>query len=80
MYLGVVNNPNVKGLGCNFNNFGFYLGGKRSYWGLPNNPDYELGALAGSGCDTLTNLTPDPTPLERGVRILTRPEKSLQFN
>ena len=59
MYLGVINNPNVKGVGCNFNNFGFYLGGKRTYWGLPNNPDYELGALQGSGCDTITNLAPE---------------------
>lgn len=76
MYLGVVNNPNVKGLGCNFDNFGFYLGGKRTYWGLPNNPDYELGALAGSGCDTLTSLTPDPSPFEREVRIFPNPVSS----
>ena len=57
MYLGVVSNPNVYGVGCNFNPYGFYLGGKRVYWGLPNNPDYELGADVGSPCDTLTAVS-----------------------
>ena len=32
----------------------FYLGGKRTYLGLPNNPKYDLGALQGSSCDTLS--------------------------
>lgn len=41
--------------GCNLSLFNFYLGGKRTYWGLPNNPHYEIGALWGSSCDTLTN-------------------------
>jgi hypothetical protein len=36
--------------------FSFYLGGKRTYHGLPNNPNYELGPLAGSICDTLTAI------------------------
>ncbi|MBL0343622.1 MAG: T9SS type A sorting domain-containing protein [Bacteroidetes bacterium] len=29
------------------------MGGKRTYLGLPNNPNYDLPALAGSPCDTL---------------------------
>jgi len=33
----------------------FYLNGKRTYWGLPNNPDYSMGSVAGSICDSLTN-------------------------
>jgi len=51
--LGVINYPDSMGTGCDFQPFSFYLGGKRTYWGLPNNPDYGLGALAGSACDTL---------------------------
>ena len=51
--LGVINNPDVVGSGCNFAPFSFYLGGKRTYYGLPNNPNYSLGPLAGSPCDTL---------------------------
>ena len=62
--LGVINNPDVMGNGCNFTPFSFYLGGKRTYWGLPNNPDYSLGPLTGSSCDTLDVSTNDLTDNE----------------
>src|SRR5262249_8227740 len=67
MNLGVVNNPNNLGSSCNFQRFSFYLGGKRTYWGLPNNPNYDMLALGGSPCDTLGYpntiqlLSEDPT-------------------
>ena len=51
--LSVINFPDSSGSACDFQQFSFYLGGKRTYWGLPNNPDYGLGPLAGSACDTL---------------------------
>ena len=35
-YLGVINDPNVLGLGCNFLLDGFYLGSKKSKLGLPS--------------------------------------------
>lgn len=35
-YLGVINNPNILGLGCNFQIDGIYLGGKKSKLGLPS--------------------------------------------
>ncbi|MFK8008304.1 MAG: gliding motility-associated C-terminal domain-containing protein [Saprospiraceae bacterium] len=35
-YLGVINNPNVLGLGCNYVNEGVYLDGKASWIGLPS--------------------------------------------
>ncbi len=44
-HLSVINNPEGAGTACNYTPFSFYLGGKRTYWGLPNNPDYELGPL-----------------------------------
>ena len=52
--LSVINQPDSLGLACDFQPFSFYLGGARTYYGLPNNPDYELGAWLGSPCDTLT--------------------------
>jgi len=55
MNLSVIENPDVLGSGCNLNLFSFYLGGKRTYWGLPINPDYEMQPLWGSTCDSLTN-------------------------
>lgn len=53
MNLSVINNPNALGALCNYTSLSFYLGGKRTYYGLPNNPDYNLGPLIGSPCDTL---------------------------
>ena len=69
MYLGVINHPDSLGAACDFQPYSFYLGSKRTYWGLPNNPDYDMPALAGSPCDTLTGLTPDPAPKERGAEL-----------
>ncbi len=53
-HLSVINQPDSLGLACDFQPFSFYLGGARTYVGLPNNTDYELGAWVGSPCDTLT--------------------------
>ncbi len=57
MNLSVINNPDIVGAGCNLNLFSVYLGGKRTYWGLPNNPDYELGSITGNPCDTINNIS-----------------------
>jgi Secretion system C-terminal sorting domain len=63
MNLSVINQPDSLGLACDFQPFSFYLGGARTYYGLPNNPDYELGAWVGSPCDTLSvGLNPNPIP------------------
>ena len=55
MNLSVINSPDSLGTACDLQQFSFYLGGKRSYAGLPNNPDYDLPALVGSPCDTLVS-------------------------
>ncbi len=52
--LSVINSPDSIGISCDYQEFSFSLGGKRTYGGLPNNPEYDLGPLVGSGCDTLT--------------------------
>ena len=73
MNLSVINEPDSLGAACNYQPFSFYLGGKRTYYSLPNNPNYELGALIGSVCDTITGIAPSPS-LERGeVRIFPNP-------
>lgn len=72
--LHVIENPDSLGLACNFNQHGFILpnnyGGNYS---VPNFPNYRLGRLIGSPCDTLTSLTPYPSPKERGVVIAPNP-------
>jgi hypothetical protein len=52
--LSVINSPDSSGSACNFQPFSFYLGGHKAYYGLPNNPNYELGQWVGSPCDTLS--------------------------
>ena len=52
--LSVINYPDSLGTACDFQPFSFYLGGGRTYWGLPNITNYQLGPLVGSPCDTLT--------------------------
>ena len=54
--LSVINQPNNLGASCDFQPYSFYLGGKRTYNALPNNPDYEMGPLIGSGCDSLVGI------------------------
>ncbi|MFM7177386.1 MAG: hypothetical protein ACKO0X_08205, partial [Bacteroidota bacterium] len=54
--LSVINFPDSQGVYCNFTPFSFYLGGNRTYYGLPNNPNYAMPALSGSPCDSLTSL------------------------
>ena len=58
MNLSVINQPDSLGSACDFQPYSFYLGGKRTYLGLPNNPDYTLPAISGSPCDTLTGIAP----------------------
>ncbi|MBK7963910.1 MAG: hypothetical protein IPK10_00370 [Bacteroidetes bacterium] len=66
--LSVINYPDSLGAACDFQPFSFNLGAGRTYFGLPNNPDYELGAWVGSPCDTLRlGLSPNPSPEERGA-------------
>ncbi len=65
--LSVINYPDSAGLACDLQLYSIPLGTGRTYFGLPNNPDYELGAWVGSPCDTLTvGLNPGPAE-ERGA-------------
>jgi hypothetical protein len=57
--LSVINYPDSAGSACDFQPFSFNLGGHKTYWGLPNNHNYELGAWVGSPCDTLSVGIPE---------------------
>jgi Secretion system C-terminal sorting domain len=52
-YLGVINSPDSLGEASNYQEYSFYLGGNRTYIGLPNNPNYNLEPL---NCDSITSL------------------------
>jgi len=76
--LGVVHNPDIAGPGCDFRPFSFYLGGKRTYYGLPNNPKYNLGPLTGSLCDTITVGINEYFDKPSGLRDLVYPNPATQ--
>ena len=59
MNLSVINQPNLLGAACDFQPYSFYLGGYRTYYGLGINPNYDLGPLTGSACDSLSNSISD---------------------
>ena len=80
MNLSVINQPDSLGSACDFQPFSFYLGGKRTYVGLPNNPDYEMSPLVGSPCDTLVGISePQPTILIPQLHIYYHPEWQTAF-
>jgi Secretion system C-terminal sorting domain len=54
MNLSVINSPDIAYPACNFTPYSFYLGGARTYQGLPNNPNFALGAVD-NFCDTSAN-------------------------
>jgi len=55
-YLSTINSPDSLGLSCNFVPYQIGLGGRRSFIGLPNLPNYNLGRMTGSSCDSLGNV------------------------
>ncbi len=54
-HLHVINQPDSSGLACDLVQHGVPLPAY-NYNSLPNHPNYFLGALVGSPCDTLTSL------------------------
>lgn len=51
-YLAVINNPNVRGTGCGFQDNAVYLGGKSAQIGLPNFPASQVAAPAAAAAFT----------------------------
>lgn len=51
-YLHIVENPDEPGIACNVNQHGFHLSALNLY-SMPNFPNFRLGPVDGSPCDTL---------------------------
>jgi hypothetical protein len=53
-YLAVIQDPDQKAPACNFQFNGLYMNGMNvPFPGLPHHPDYTIGPIDGSPCDTL---------------------------
>ena len=72
--LHVIEDPDNLGMFCNFNQHSYKLPPYNlGNFTVPNLPNYRLGRLVGSACDTLTNLTYTPQPPKGGVRVMPNP-------
>ena len=58
-YFHVINSPDSAGLACNVTQHSFVLPSYNAF-SMPNTPNYTLGALDGSVCDSLRNSIPIP--------------------
>jgi hypothetical protein len=77
-YLHVIENPNQLGEACNVNQHGVELATGNHYT-IPNFPNYRLGALEGSPCDTLSVTTTDFEVLESEIQIYPNPNNGEFF-
>ncbi len=70
--LYVINSPSIGGLACDLDTNAVFLGGLSlpPFSGLPNMPNYNLGPLQGSECDT---LLPIQTAIPDAINIYPNP-------
>ena len=72
--LHVIHEPDKKGIACNVEQHGIQLYGRNAF-SLPHFPNYRLGKLEGSACDTLSSVhTPGQRP-EEIARVYPNPAK-----
>ncbi len=63
-FLAVITKPDLSGIGCYFDTFGVFMNGRENTtYSLPNFPNYDLGALLGSPCDTLSPVDTTQTSI-----------------
>jgi hypothetical protein len=58
---------------CDFDTSTIWLGGKRATYALPNMPNYNLGALEGSECDTLATAVNNLPEIHNEIIIYPNP-------
>jgi hypothetical protein len=75
--LWVIDDPNQTGTACNVVPYTLSHYPRLGWYGLPNNPNYNLGRLIESPCDTLFNALVDATPAKASLTILTNPFESV---
>jgi hypothetical protein len=57
MFLNVINFPDSNGLSCDLSLYSFSLNDHKGLRGMPNIPNFKLGAIIGSTCDSLTAIS-----------------------
>jgi hypothetical protein len=67
----VIHRPNTGGTGCNLEQFALHTPVQND--ALPNEPNFQLGALTGSSCDTLTVATLNPIEKSTQIQLFPNP-------
>jgi hypothetical protein len=80
MAMHILENPDSAGTACDLQQHAMLLPHFNAT--IPNFPNYDLGRLQGSPCDTLlwTNLTPGPSPRGEGSVLVNPNPASNSFN
>ncbi len=71
-FLHVINQPNLRGDSCKFVQRGQVLP-RVNAWSVPNLPNYKLGALKGSPCDTLHGVGVQDIDNQKNIHIYPNP-------
>jgi Secretion system C-terminal sorting domain len=77
-YIHIIENPNASGILCNVQNKAFHLGIENA-WGLPNYPNFRLGRLEGSGCDTIYSAVNEVDGGSGGFKVYPNPNNQGYF-
>ena len=72
-FISVIHDPNENGKACNFKQHDLYTNGIYFGFGMPNIPNYRLGPLKGSPCDTLLVANKEITPADYGLKLFPNP-------
>ena len=76
--LSLIQSPDSLGAACDFQPAALYLNSHRTFLSLPNMPNYNLGPLSGSACDTInavidilasTQISISPNPVNQSLRF-----------
>jgi hypothetical protein len=67
-YMSTIDNPDVRGVGCNVRQHSVRLPAF-AIRTVPNFPNFRLGALVGSVCDTIYTAVASPSPSQGGETV-----------
>jgi hypothetical protein len=69
LHWSIINQPDLKGTACDFQNHALTLFSS-NYAGMPNFPNFRLGPLKGSPCDSLITAAAELDKEESAVRLV----------
>jgi len=75
-WLGIIEHPEVSGVGCSVQTYGLYLQGGKSFAALPHRYNLNLGPLIGSPCDSFTAVEEALLSPEMLIKVAPNPTQT----